>query len=193
MNLKLLKEILREDVPSKKIKENENQIFEMIPELSYCKNFNQNNIWHVYDVYEHILHVVDNVPNNINLRIAALFHDLGKPFVYNEDEDGIGHFYGHWEKSKDIFELFATKYQINEENKKLISNLILYHDISIDKLSEEKLNQLINILGIDGMIMLFELKKSDLLAQNPKFHYILNNYEKQKQKILSDNKKTDRY
>ena len=193
VKLKFLIDILLEDKPSESIINNEEEIFKMIPELSLCKNFNQNNIWHIYDVYEHILHVVDNVPNNITLRMAALFHDIGKPFVYHEDKEGIGHFYGHWEKSKDIFELFATKYQINEENKKLISNLILYHDISIDKLSEEKLNQLINILGIDGMIMLFELKKSDLLAQNPKFHYILNNYEKQKQKILSDNKKTDRY
>lgn len=184
MEIEFLNNILIQDVPSKIIKENEPQIFQMIPELSFCKNFNQNNIWHIYDVYEHILHVVDNVPKNINLRIAALFHDIGKPFVYHEDKEGIGHFYGHWEKSKDIFELFATKYQINEEQKKLISNLILYHDISINKLGDYELNQILNILGRDGILMLFELKKSDLLAQNPKFHYILDDYENQKQKIL---------
>ena len=71
---------------------------------SWLLRVEQKNIWHVYDVYEHILHVIDGVPNNITLRLAALFHDIGKPFVYKEDENGVGHFYGHWNKSKEIFE-----------------------------------------------------------------------------------------
>ena len=88
--------ILLKDKPSEFIKNNINDIIQIIPELSFCINFNQNNIWHIYDVFEHILQVVDGVPNNLSLRIAALFHDIGKPFVYKEDENGIGHFYGHW-------------------------------------------------------------------------------------------------
>lgn len=185
MDVNFLKEILKEEMPSKRIKENETQIFKMIPELNVCKDFNQNNIWHVYDVYEHILHVIDNVPNNINLRMAALFHDVGKPFVYHEDKDGIGHFYGHWEKSKEIFETFFSKNQINDLDQKIVSNLILYHDVNIGKLNEIDLDKMINLLGKEGILMLFELKKSDLLAQNPKFHYILDDYEQAKQKILN--------
>ena len=96
MKLDFLINILLSDKPSKNIKFNEKQIFEMIPESSACKNFNQNNIWHIYDVYDHILHVVDGVPNSLALRMAALFHDIGKPFVYTEDENEIGHFYDHW-------------------------------------------------------------------------------------------------
>ena len=167
------------------IKENENEIFEMISELSGCKGFNQNNIWHIYDVYEHILRVVDNVPNNINLRLAALFHDIGKPLVYSEDKDGIGHFYGHWEKSREIFNSFAKRYEIKDEDQKLISNLILYHDININKLGDQELDKLIELFNKEGILMLFELKKSDLLAQNSKFHYILDDYENQKQKVLN--------
>lgn len=45
----------------------------MIPELEKCKNFDQNNPYHIYDVYEHILHVVDGVPQNIYVRLAAFF------------------------------------------------------------------------------------------------------------------------
>lgn len=178
--------ILLQDKPSEFIRNND-EIFKIIPELSICKNFNQNNIWHIYDVFEHILHVVDGVPNNLTLRLAALFHDIGKPYVYKEDENKIGHFFGHWDKSNEIFLEFAEKYKLEENTKKLISNLILYHDLNIGKLNDIELNKLINIFGKDGIIMLFELKRSDLLAQNNEFHYLLNDYEKQKIKILSIN------
>lgn len=184
MNINLLLNILLKDKPSEFIRHYEKEIFELIPELYMCKDFKQNNIWHIYDVYEHILHVIDGVPNNIILRLAALFHDIGKPFVYIEDENGIGHFYGHWNKSKEIFENFAEKYNIEEKTKNIISNLILYHDLNIDKASDDELEKLINIFNEDGIIMLFELKQSDLLAQNEQFHYLLGDYELQKERVL---------
>lgn len=183
--MEFLINILMKDKPSEFIKNNINKIIKIIPELSLCINFNQNNIWHIYDVFEHILHVVDGVPNNLSLRIAALFHDIGKPFVYKEDENGVGHFKGHWDKSNEIFLEFAKKYNIEEKEQKLISNLILYHDLNIGKLNDDELNKMISIFGKDGIILLFKLKRSDLLAQNKEFHYILDDYEKQETKILS--------
>lgn len=176
--------ILLTDKPSEMIKMNEQKIFQMIPELFQCKNFKQNNIWHIYDVYEHIIHVVDGLSSDISLRMAALFHDIGKPFVYTEDENGIGHFYDHWNKSKEIFETFAHKYHLTEEIRELVANLIYYHDINIDKLSDNQLNELKVIFGEEGINMLFELKQSDLLAQNKQFHYLLSDYEEQKKKLL---------
>lgn len=188
MSIEFLINILVQDNPSEFIKRNEEEIFQMLPELFSCKNFKQNNIWHIYDVYEHILHVIDGVPNNIVLRMAALFHDIRKPLVYTEDEVGVGHFYNHWEKSKEIFDQFAEKYCLEENMKKLTSNLILYHDLNIDKISDDELIQLINIFDKDGITMLFQLKQSDLLAQNEQFHYLLNNYENQKRRILDKQK-----
>lgn len=185
VKLKFLIDILLEDNPSESIRNNEEEIFKMIPELSLCKNFNQNNIWHIYDVYEHILHVVDGVSNNIVLRMSALFHDIGKSFVYKEDEEGVGHFYGHYIKSKEIFERFSERYNLDEDLRRKISNLIFYHDLNIDKISEEEFNKLINVFDEEGIIMLFELKRSDLLAQNVKFHYMLDDYEWQKVRVLS--------
>lgn len=184
MNFNYLIKILNEEVPSILIRNNEDIIFDLIPELKKCKNFNQNNKWHIYDVYEHILHVIDGVPNNIELRIAALFHDIGKPPVYKEDELGVGHFYGHWDKSLEIFNKYASKLNLDEEKIKRISLLILYHDLDLDKLSENDLNKVINELGNDGLNMLFILKESDLLAQNNIYHYLLENYKKQRDKLI---------
>lgn len=183
--MEFLLNILSSDKPSEEIIKNSDEIFRMIPELSICKNFQQNSIWHIYDVFEHILHVVDGVPNNIILRLAALFHDIGKPVVYKEDENGIGHFFGHWDKSNEIFCEFANKYKLDDSIKKTVSNLILYHDLNIAKIKDDQLDKLINIFDRNEIIMLFQLKRSDLLAQNKEFHYLLEDYKKQEIKILN--------
>lgn len=191
VNIEYLFQILLFDKPSLLINENEKYIFNIIPELQKCKGFNQKNKWHIYDVYEHILHVVDGVPKNIYLRLSALFHDIGKPYVMEEDELGIGHFYGHWNKSNEIFLKFANENNIDKEIIDIVSKLIYYHDINIAQLDETNLNNMLKILNISEIEMLFELKKSDLLAQSPKFHYILDNNEKQKIKLLEIKEKVN--
>ena len=184
MTINDLYEILLSNNPSIQIKNNEKELFKLIPELEKCKGFNQNNDWHIYDVYEHILHVVDYVDNDIILRLAALFHDIGKPLVYKEDINGVGHFYGHWTKSQDIFDLFALTHGIDDNISFMVSNLILFHDKNIGKLNDYDLNGLYKLFGYNGIELLFKLKDADLLAQNSKYHYLLNDYEEQKKKIL---------
>ena len=48
-----------------------------IPELARLKGLVQNR-YHTKDAWEHTRHVVRNTPNRVLLRLAALFHDLGK-------------------------------------------------------------------------------------------------------------------
>ena len=100
------------------------------------------------------------------------------------DENGVGHFYGHYKESKKIFDEFSIKNNLEEKLSKNVSNLIYYHDIKISKLNEEELNVLINTFSIDEIKMLFDLKKSDLLAHNPKYHYLQNEREKEKEMIF---------
>lgn len=183
--MEFLLKVLMQEKPSEFIRNNSEEIFKILPELAICKDFKQNNIWHNYDVFEHIIRVVDGVPNNLILRMAALFHDIGKPFVYKEDKMGVGHFFGHWDKSKEIFCEFAQKYSIDENIKRTVSNLILYHDLNIDKLSDNELAELIKNFDTNSIVMLFQLKRSDLLAQSEEFHYLLENYKKQEIKVLS--------
>lgn len=180
----LLKEILSLGKPSIFIKIYEEEIFDLIPELEYSKGFDQKNKWHIYDVYNHIMHVVDNVDFDYELRLAALFHDIGKPYVYSEDEKGIGHFYGHWDKSKEIFIEFAKRNRLDDKIIKTVSKLIEYHDINIDTMSEEELHNLVSSFSKRELIMLFKLKRADLLAQNSEYHYLLENYYNQADRVL---------
>jgi len=172
------------DKPREELLKNENDIFELMPELRVCKGFEQKNEWHIYDVYEHILHVVDLVPCNLVLRLTALFHDIGKPYCYSEDSNGVGHFYGHWNESIRIFKDFSDKYKIDFDISNLVSNLIYYHDINVDKLDNDGIKMLYEIFDASGIKMLYQIKRADLLSQNSKYHYILDNYDEQSKRLL---------
>jgi poly(A) polymerase len=52
--------------------------------------------WHLYDVWTHTLVALAHLPDRTGheLRLALLWHDLGKPATRTEDGRGI-HFYGH--------------------------------------------------------------------------------------------------
>ena len=182
--MELLLEILTLPKPSIFIKEFEEEIFGIIPELEKSKGFKQNNDWHIYDVYNHTLNVVDNVETDANLRLAALFHDIGKPDTYTEDENGVGHFYGHWDKSNEIFLKFAKRNRMDKKHIIQISKLIKYHDININALTEEQFESLLELFTKEELTMLFKLKKADLLSQNTKYHYLIEDYEEQQKRVL---------
>lgn len=185
MSYEELKQILELCDVYNMLKQNEKELFKLIPELEICKGFNQNSKWHIYDVYEHILNVISTTDSNLCLRISSLFHDIGKPLTYTLDENGVGHFYNHWNKSIEIFKKYEDKLNLTAEEKNLIINLIFYHDINIEKMNIEDLNKMLNKIGIENISLLFSLKKSDLLAQSPEYHYLITNINNQEQKIKS--------
>jgi poly(A) polymerase len=69
----------------------------VLPELHRCQGVEQNR-HHVADVYEHTLMVVAGTRADLALRLAAVFHDVGKPMT----ADGEGHFYGHEDVGADL-------------------------------------------------------------------------------------------
>lgn len=168
----MLNDILLSNKPSEIIRKNKNTIFEIIPELKICDGFNQHNDYHIYDVLEHILHVLDEVENNYVLKAAALFHDIGKPNCFTIDEQGIGHFYGHWNESNKIFNKYANMFNLTQDEINLINDLIFYHDLNLN----ENLDKIKTVFK-DNLYLLLSLKKADILAQNPKYFNRLNDID----------------
>ena len=168
-----LKNIMNTPNPAKYIREFKEVFFAFIPGLEKTYGFEQNNPWHIHDVFEHTMHVIENTKDNAILRVAALFHDIGKPAVYTEEtktkEDGstykVGHFYGHNKRSAIYFEEFAKQMHIPEEEKNLISKLIVYHDFNLST-KPKKIQEYIDDLGVENIPLLFALKRADNLAQN---------------------------
>ena len=166
MNYAELIEILLDDVPSITLRQKKEELASLIPEFRDSFDFDQKNIWHPYDVFEHTLRVVDSVDCDIKLKIAALFHDVGKPYTMIMGDDGNGHFYGHWEKSKEIFTKYKDNFSLNSEEIELVCNLIEYHDLSI---STKSIDTFIGLFNREDVELLFSLKKADILAQNMNF------------------------
>jgi poly(A) polymerase len=66
------------------------------PELVDMYGVTQN-IYHLYDVWTHTMKAIDALPDDADLilRLATLFHDVGKPGTRSVDESGNVHFYTH--------------------------------------------------------------------------------------------------
>ena len=75
-------DILKQNNSSDLIRWNKEEVYKVIPDLKKCDGFDQLNDYHIYDVLEHILVVLDNVVDSNLLKIGALFHDICKPSNY---------------------------------------------------------------------------------------------------------------
>ena len=62
----------------------------ILPELAACKGVQQGG-YHTHDVFGHTLLAVAATPADIVVRLAALFHDVGKPATAGPDGSFIGH------------------------------------------------------------------------------------------------------
>ena len=171
-----LKKIIVSDNVDRYMDEYREIFFEIIPELKECDNFNQRNDYHIYDVYTHTINVVKNTPKNLYLRLASIFHDIGKPIVFELDEEKVGHFLGHANISNDIFRAFADKYKLDNKTKKIVSDLVLYHENDLS-IKNNKIYNFYKKFDMNRIEMLFDLKMADVMSQNPEY---MNRIEKLK-------------
>ena len=149
---------------------------EIIPELAPAVGFDQQNYHHIYDVYTHTVKAVVNCPRDRNIRMAALLHDIGKPSVFTVGADGVGHFYGHSEKSVEIAEKVLERLKFDNASKNEILTLIKYHDpvIQVDRTA---VGRWARKLGMETLFKLLDLKAADNLAQAPECAKRLEGYE----------------
>lgn len=138
---------------------------EIIPEFEAMHNFDQKNDWHVYDVLTHTAVVVENTPQIAHLRLTALLHDTGKVHTFTVDENGIGHFYGHNDKSAEIAENYLTKYKYDNFTKERVYKLVKVHDTPIEP-DRILIKKRINRMGKDCFFDLIKIKRADNLGQN---------------------------
>lgn len=169
----------------KVLREYSDVMAEIFPPLSDMFGFPQDNPYHIYDVWEHTLRVVENVPNTETLKIAALLHDVGKPHCRTTDENGIGHFYGHADISEQISCEILKKYlRTDKKTSEQIITLVKNHgDIFMPdpRCVRRKLIK----YGEDTLRQLLALARGDIMAQSPEFIGRLHEID-EVEKILND-------
>jgi len=140
----------------------------IIPEFIININLDQQNPYHVYTVDEHIYRSLNYVRPTISLRWTMFLHDIGKGYCKTVDEKGIGHFYGHPEKSVELAKTILKRLKFDNKTKDEIIRLIKNHDYHINDPNLKKVRRAVYKIGKDIFSKYIEVMKADIMAQNPK-------------------------
>lgn len=137
---------------------------EIFPEVSAMVGFNQHSPHHYLDCFDHSLKVLDSTKRDLPTRLAALFHDTGKPSTFFLDDKENGRFFGHQKISQKLVEkrLKYLKYP-----KKLITDvsiLVSRHMDASNTYTEKSVARLLRRLGEENLRRLFDLQEADILA-----------------------------
>ncbi|MCR4891904.1 MAG: CCA tRNA nucleotidyltransferase [Lachnospiraceae bacterium] len=165
----------------------------ILPEFDRCMETDQKNPHHAYSVGEHTIRAIQNIreidvagesPENREaygtipseseedrkrfryLRLAMLFHDMGKPACLTTDDEGIDHFYRHPDLSERMARTIL-KERLKEDNKTVdvVCSLVRYHDLK-PKLDPGNIRKQISKIGKELFPLLFQVQRADILAQS---------------------------
>lgn len=141
----------------------------VLPEIKDMKGFEQHNFHHIYDVLNHTAVVVESAPPLLHLRLAALFHDCGKPDCFSLDENGVGHFYSHASVSAKKAEEALIRLHCDNKTREKVTKLIKLHDAPIEE-NEVTVRKKLSKYGEELFFDLIELKRADTKGLAPEFH-----------------------
>ena len=122
------------------IDEQKENIAKLIPAIRIMFGYDQMNKAHQYDLWMHSLHVVCNLPGNLDddfVYLAALLHDIGKPEARCRSaraNDSDMHYYGHPEKSAQIVRdevipmLKKSGFELSDIDVQRLLYYVRYHD-----------------------------------------------------------------
>lgn len=137
----------------------------ILPEFDICMKTEQNNPHHCYSVGEHTLRTMCSIRANKALRLAMLFHDIGKPSRHTVDEEGIDHFHGHPVVSEEMAGQILHRLKFDNDTIYTVKKLVRYHDYDVEP-RPKNVRRAIMKVGEDIFPLLFEVKRADIDAQS---------------------------
>lgn len=136
----------------------------ILPEIVETYDYDQNSKYHENNLYDHILNVVGYSPEVLEIRLAALLHDLGKPSTFSMGEDGVAHYYGHEEESSEIARNVLRRFKFSNEIIKNVRILIENHMTFQSVMTERALRRQIRKVGSDNILNLYDFMVADRLG-----------------------------
>lgn len=155
-----------------------------IPSLVPLHGFDQQSQYHVFDIYEHTVRVVEGIEYytgglaSERLRWAALLHDMGKPLCFFVDEQGQGHFYGHPHEGAVIARAYLRQLALPGDLINDVVCLVRYHDrpmqatlaseLALAANLNDKVHAQTRTATVTLMHEMLDLRRADALAKAPK-------------------------
>ena len=139
----------------------------IVPELEQGYNIAQNK-HHIYDCYEHYIRSLDYAAQkNFNkyVRLAALFHDIGKP----KTKRGKGleaTFYSHETEGAKMTKQILKRLKLSEKDVKKITKLVRYHLFYYhpDEVGQSSVRKLVRNVGLENIDELIQLRMADRIG-----------------------------
>ncbi len=136
-----------------------------LPELEQCRGVEQRNR-HRFDVFTHTVLATEAIqPIRLDLRLAALLHDIGKPACRAKSSSGSWTFYKHDEVSarmaKDILIRLRYSNAIIDKVVHLIREHMFFYE---ESWSDAALRRFIQRVGLEHLEDLFALRYADAYA-----------------------------
>ncbi len=139
----------------------------ILPEFDKVMRTEQNHPHHKYSVGEHILYSLTQIPAGKVLRLAMLFHDIGKPETISVDNKGITHFHGHAAVSEEMTKAILRRLRYDNDTVFMVSRLVRYHDYGNSVEPDMRIvRRAVNKIGEEVFPLLYEVKRADILAQS---------------------------
>ncbi|MGL4731655.1 MAG: CCA tRNA nucleotidyltransferase [Clostridium sp.] len=164
------KKILLSNVPSTGIRQlvDLGLINYIIPEIVDMVGFEQKNKYHDKDVFNHTMKVLDGVSCNLQLRLAALFHDIAKPRTFSLDEKG-GHFYFHEVEGMKLCENILKRLKFDNKTIEVVKLLVKNHMRVLKGNNKYKIRKYIGEVGYETLDLIFDLMIADRLASHKEY------------------------
>ena len=127
------------------------------PELAAQRGVEQNKVAGE-DLWDHTVRTVDAAPSNRPVvRLAALLHDIGKPYTLAD-----GHFHGHEQVGAAMARRFLLGLRMPRSTIDRVADLIANHMFSYEPTwSDAAVRRFITKISVPGIDELFELREAD--------------------------------
>ena len=142
----------------------------IIPDLRPMIGYDQRNHHHHFDLWEHTVQGVENIPPQPALRLTMLLHDTGKPSVCTLDDKGEAHYAGHQAASAEIADRVTADLRCDKATRERVILLVRHHDIPLRtesgavNLDRSFLLHRLNRFGEEDLRALFLIHRADRIA-----------------------------
>ena len=146
----------------------------IIPELEEGINCEQSGE-HIYDVWNHLLHALQHAADKnwpLEIRLSALFHDIGKPRSRRLGEKGKKKytFYGHEVVGAKMTKKILERLKFPKKEIDLVEKLIRTHMFFSDteQITLSAVRRIIAKVGVENIWALMDVRESDRVGMKKK-------------------------